>query len=158
MDVHRIHSLVNSETKEMTQSYKYLRTLIDYKLTFHLSSENLSSECQPRLYFLCKTLQTWGFSNSPPFFLQILQFFLTLSLSELLLSPKKSKQNWQTQQSRNKNTSSTCTRQDKRCSSCHTCAPHEVETVISACEWPFWLEEYSTKVVRLGSFRSSVTL
>lgn len=31
---------VNSETKEMTQSSKYLCTLIDYKLTFHLQREH----------------------------------------------------------------------------------------------------------------------
>lgn len=45
---------VNTETIERVESYKYLGTIMDYKLTFQLHSEHLVSKCHQRLFFLRK--------------------------------------------------------------------------------------------------------
>ena len=46
--------LVNNQPIERVESYRYLGTILDHKLTFQLNSENIFSKCQQRLFFLRK--------------------------------------------------------------------------------------------------------
>lgn len=45
---------VNNQVIERVESFKYLGTIIDQRLTFHLNSETIFSKCQQRLFFLRK--------------------------------------------------------------------------------------------------------
>ena len=60
---HHVPLTINDAIVDIADSYKYLGTIIDDKLSWHLNTANIFSKCQQRLHFM-RVLNSFGINNT----------------------------------------------------------------------------------------------